>query len=162
MNEKNDASDSEKKFPMSPIQTTAWEANIQDVKTDISISLSKGRKVCIVAVSQANGIGSVFDASEDSVQCLLGARREGLEDACALALLRYLDCERLVLTIAMPNISQDRVRVLLAEVGKKFIHYMICRTFTVLLRGEHASACSVALFAGGDFCGLLLDLLWVH
>lgn len=101
-----------------PLTTEQWQTDIMGTPTSVSVSLSANKRTAIVAISQEPGFGSILDASEEGVRCLLGARRDGLEDACALSLVKYLGCQRVLLTIAMRNITQSSVRALLVSVSE--------------------------------------------
>ena len=99
----------------SPLSNQVWTTTIQAVHTTISLTQTRDRSIAVVAVNQAHGIGSVFDANEAGVQCLLGTRKEGMEEACAMALVRVLGCRRVILTIALLESSSDIVKSLLSE-----------------------------------------------
>ena len=98
------------------MSTTVWESSIQGVQTNFSASISRDRSVAVFAVSQAKGIGSVFHASSDESQCLLGNQTDNLESAFALALVKHFGLEKVILNVALRAISTQIIKELLAEV----------------------------------------------
>ena len=102
----------------SPMRIKNWSAKLGDFTTNLSISMAKDNSIAVVAVNQARGIGSVFDASPDGVECLVGTHHDGLEEGAARAILQILGVHRVILTMALKDHSIRSVKEVLEEVRK--------------------------------------------
>ena len=102
----------------SPVKVVNWSTQIRGHDTALTLSVSSSRSIAIVGVNQAQGIGSVFDASSEGVECLVGTHHDGLEEALARALTQLLSVKRVILTVALREYSPLMVKELLAEIRK--------------------------------------------
>lgn len=98
------------------IMNSCWTQGIHGIETNFSLTRPASRCVALVAINQASGIGSVFDATETGVQCLLGLRGGGYEEALARALLQSLKVSRVILTVALSKVDTQCVKSIMKEV----------------------------------------------
>lgn len=103
----------------SPLLNKVWVKNVAGCDTSFSLSLDTKRNVAIVAITQTGGIGSVFDADESGVECFMGIRGDGLEEAFCRSLLYQLRCHRLLLTMAVRSITSASLKELMGEIVSK-------------------------------------------
>jgi len=101
---------------MVTVTTENWSHKIRGNTTEFSVS--KTRTIAIVGITQARGFGSIFDASSDGVICLVGVRRDGLEEAFARSLTSVLGSERVILTLALRDSGPETFKDLLVELKK--------------------------------------------
>ena len=106
----------QKNFLMAPLLNKVWNTKVAEKDTSISLTLSSNSKIAVVAINQAHGIGSVFDATEFGVECYLGSRGSGVEEALARALIPITGCTRVLLTLAVYERDSATVRQLLDEI----------------------------------------------
>ncbi len=98
--------------------------NVGGHETSFSLSLDSRRTTAILGITETGGIGSVFDADESGVECFLGVRGEGLEEAFCRTLLGQLNCRRILVTLAVSKVSPELLRGLMSEiasVGKELV-----------------------------------------
>jgi hypothetical protein len=103
---------------VTPIKTGNWSTKLGGFDTNFSISLTNEKQIAIVTINQARGIGSVFDASVDGVDCLVGTQHDGLEEALARAICQILGVTRTILTIALCDYSPSSLKAALGEIRK--------------------------------------------
>jgi hypothetical protein len=100
---------------VSAISTKQWVADVAGRSTQFAASNTGGNGVVILAITQVKGPGSVFELSAGgNVQCLLGLRGSGTEEALTIAVGKLLKCRQIVLTLAIPNITTEAVHSILA------------------------------------------------
>ena len=97
-------------------KTENWSAQICGHST--SFAVTRAGKISIVAITQVKGFGSVFDASSAGVACLVGARRDGMEEAFTRALTSALGSDRVILTLALRDYSPQVFKEMLQEIKK--------------------------------------------
>jgi len=93
----------------------AWIATIDDRPVSVSVSSLGGGKIAIIGISASSGIGSIFEATDLGVECHLGVRGDGLQEALAKSLLRITGCPRVILALAFPNLSSQSVQSLVHD-----------------------------------------------
>lgn len=103
---------------VTPIKTGNWSTKLGGFDTNFSISQTNEKQIAIVTINQARGIGSVFDASVDGVDCLVGTQHDGLEEALARAICQILGVTRTILTIALCDYSPSSLKAALGEIRK--------------------------------------------
>ena len=92
-----------------------------DSDTTLSVTIMENRSICVVAVCQSKGIGSVFEASEGGVQCLLGTRGTGTHEAFARSLLELCGCKQVILTISCAALTPVMAKVLLGAIKERVV-----------------------------------------
>ena len=88
---------------------------------DLSISLTKSMSgsTSIMAITETGGMGSVFDASSLGVECYLGSRGNGIQEAFARCLPVILSSQHLLLTLALREIDDDVVKALISSIRSR-------------------------------------------
>ena len=93
-----------------------WDLDFSGRRLALSTSCTCGGESAIVAVTETGGIGSVFSANSEGVECYLGARGDGVHEAFARALVSVLGTQQLLLTLAIRDISPAIISALLASI----------------------------------------------
>ena len=102
----------------SSLKTSKWNTRMNGADTQILISVTRNNEIAIVAINQTRGIGSVYDATPDGVECLVGMHHDGLEEALARAITQILSVKRTILTLALRDYSATCVKQILGEIRK--------------------------------------------
>jgi hypothetical protein len=103
----------------STITNKVWAVNICGTETSISLTVSQSKSIAMVAITQVGGIGSIFDATESGVECYMGIRGDGIEEAFSRGLLGRLGCQRVIVTLALKSSAPEILKALLSELSSR-------------------------------------------
>lgn len=100
------------------------QEKVDGIDTSISITSSGASGLYVVAITQTSGVGAVFDATDSGVECYMGIRGDGMEEAFARSLLQQLGCDRVLLTLSLRSVTRAVLKDLLLRVvslGKNLV-----------------------------------------
>jgi hypothetical protein len=103
-------------FVMARLSNESWTCNWDGKPISLSVTLANSNQIGVIAVCASAGIGSIYDATEMGVECHLGSRGDGISEAFAKSLLRITGCKRVILSLAIPNISSKMVKSILDDI----------------------------------------------
>ena len=98
-----------------------WNSNINSHETAICASMPGKSQSGIIAISQANGIGSVYRASAVGVERLFGNDVDGLDQAFVQTLCRSLGLDNLLVTLALKDRSVAVYREIIADISHTLV-----------------------------------------
>ena len=104
---------------MNPVSNDLWTVTLTDKPVSISLTRVFDKSVCVVAVCQSKGIGSVLDASESAVSFLLGSKGDGVHEAFARSILQITGSKRVIATISVSDLTPLMVKELLSDIRSK-------------------------------------------
>jgi hypothetical protein len=95
------------------LRTTICTREVLNQSVSVSISSTARRDIALVVICGAGGIGTILETTETSVNCLLGCKTDGYEEAFARSLLQKLNLSRMILTLSLLNRTREVFKSLL-------------------------------------------------
>ena len=94
----------------------AWSMEYKNRRVAFSVTKAHASTTSVVSISETGGIGSVFDANVNEVQCYLGSRGDGVPEAFARTLVDILGVQHVLLTLAVRDLNPQFISALLSSI----------------------------------------------